>query len=123
MIAEPLDKGLAEDIEREKIDLSWPQKEVSKYFMESYSWDLLASRSLWAFGPDKFGPNALLDDTLASETNKSSLTSVRDTLSSGFRWATGEGPLCDEPVRNCKFKLIEAKISSVSEHPPSKVTL
>lgn len=113
MIAEPLEKGLAEDIEREKVDLSWAQKDISKVLMEKYSWDILASRSLWAFGPTKFGPNALLDDTLPTETDKALLYNVRDTISSGFKWATIEGPLCDEPVRNCKFKLIEAKISSV----------
>jgi len=30
----------------------------------------------------------------------------------GFCWATREGPLCDEPVRNVKFKLIEATIAT-----------
>lgn len=113
MISEPLDKGLAEDIEREKIDLSWPQKTVSKFFEEKYQWDLLAARSVWAFGPGKFGPNALMDDTLPNETDKKLLGAVKETITSGFRWATTEGPLCDEPIRNCKFKLIEAKISSV----------
>jgi len=32
MIAQPLDKGLADDIEKEKISLDWPKKEISKYF-------------------------------------------------------------------------------------------
>ena len=29
----------------------------------------------------------------------------------GFEWGTREGPLCDEPIRNCKFKLMAAQIA------------
>ena len=32
-----------------------------------YEWDLLASRSIWSFGPEVNGPNILVDDTLPSE--------------------------------------------------------
>lgn len=70
MIACPLDKGLGEDIEREMVDLGVGNKTVSKYFMDNFEWDLLASRSVWSFGPGKFEPNLLMDDTLPSETNK-----------------------------------------------------
>lgn len=30
----------------------------------------------------------------------------------GFQWAVREGPLCDEPMRNVKFKLLDATIAS-----------
>ena len=30
----------------------------------------------------------------------------------GFQWSCREGPLCDEPTRNVKFKVIEAKVAS-----------
>ena len=30
----------------------------------------------------------------------------------GFQWGTREGPLCDEPIRNVKFKILDAVISS-----------
>ena len=72
----------------------------------------MQSRSVWAFGPDKVGPNALLDDTIDGETNKKLLFSVKDSITQGFQWATKEGPLCDEPIRNVKFKIIEANISN-----------
>ena len=26
----------------------------------------------------------------------------------GFQWACREGPLCDEPVRNVKFRMLDA---------------
>ena len=32
MIAEPLDKGLAEDIETGKVDIDWPRKKLGDFF-------------------------------------------------------------------------------------------
>ena len=37
-------------------------------------------RGLWAFGPELQGPNVLLDDSLAAETNKGLLNAVRDSV-------------------------------------------
>jgi U5 small nuclear ribonucleoprotein component len=115
MLAEPLDKGLADDIEAEKIDLSWPQSKITSFFEQNYDWDILASRSVWAFGPEKFGANLLSNDTLPNETDQKILGSVKDSIIQGFRWGTKEGPLCDEPIRNVKFKLLEANISTVKD--------
>ena len=70
MIAEPLEKGLAEDIENEVVQITWPRKKLGEFFQTKYDWDLLAARSIWAFGPDTTGPNILVDDTLPSEVNK-----------------------------------------------------
>ena len=60
MIAEPLEKGLAEDIENEVVQISWPRKRLGEFFQTKYDWDLLAARSIWAFGPDATGPNILV---------------------------------------------------------------
>lgn len=67
MIAEPLERGIAEDIENGRVTMRMSAKERGKFFEEKYQWDLLASRSIWAFGPDENGPNILLDDTLPSQ--------------------------------------------------------
>jgi U5 small nuclear ribonucleoprotein component len=69
MIAEPLERGIAEDIERGRVNMRMTAKERGKFFEEKYQWDLLASRSIWAFGPDDSGPNILLDDTLPSQVS------------------------------------------------------
>lgn len=61
----------------ERQDL-WPQespplssrKKLGEFFQTKYDWDLLAARSIWAFGPDATGPNILVDDTLPSEVNQ-----------------------------------------------------
>lgn len=116
MIAEPLEKGLAEDIENELVSMSWPSSKVSSFFKSKYDWDVLAARSVWSFGPEANGPNVLLDDTLASEVDKSLLYSVKDSIVQGFQWATREGPLCEEPIRNVKFKLLDVNISNEPIH-------
>lgn len=67
MIAEPLERGIAEDIERGRVNMRMTAKERGGFFQANYQWDLLASRSIWAFGPDENGPNILRDDTLPSQ--------------------------------------------------------
>lgn len=111
MVAEPLDKGLAEDIEAGVVAIDWPRKKLQDFFTTRYEWDLLAVRGLWAFGPDRQGPNALLDDSLAGETDKGLLGAIRDSVVQGFQWGAREGPLCDEPMRNVKFKVLDATIA------------
>ncbi|GAB4844211.1 hypothetical protein Ancab_037577 [Ancistrocladus abbreviatus] len=116
MIAEPLEKGLAEDIENGVVSIDWPRKKLGDFFQTKYDWDLLAARSIWAFGPDKQGPNILLDDTLPSEVDKNLLSAVKDSIVQGFQWGAREGPLCDEPIRNVKFKIVDARIAPEPLH-------
>ncbi|CAI8001672.1 116 kDa U5 small nuclear ribonucleoprotein component, partial [Geodia barretti] len=116
MIAEPLEKGLAEDIENEVVQIGWTKKKIGEFFQTKYDWDLLAARSIWAFGPDATGPNILVDDTLPSEVDKNLLGSVKDSIVQGFQWGTREGPLCDEPIRNVKFKILDAVIANEPIH-------
>ena len=70
MIAEPLEQGIAEDIESKAVSAEMPAKEFQNFFQDKYDWDLLASRSIWHFGPTSEGPNILLDDTLPSDVDK-----------------------------------------------------
>ncbi|KAH9473311.1 hypothetical protein Pst134EA_000382 [Puccinia striiformis f. sp. tritici] len=113
MIAEPLEKGIAEEIETGRINIRMPAKTLSQHFMNNYQWDLLASRSIWAFGPeiDGGGTNILMNDTLPTEVDKKLLFSVKESIKQGFQWATREGPICDEPIRNVKFKLLDATLA------------
>ncbi|EAW15076.1 116 kDa U5 small nuclear ribonucleoprotein component [Aspergillus clavatus NRRL 1] len=111
MIAEPLDDGIAEDIESGKVSIKDPIRKVAKFFEERYDWDKLAARSIWAFGPDEMGPNILQDDTLPSQVDKKLLGSVRDSITQGFSWGTREGPLCEEPIRNTKFRLTDVTLA------------
>ena len=118
VVAEPLERGLAEDVEAgivgatrdTKEDLGLNAKRVSKYLRKQHGWDALSVRSIWAFGPDARGPNVLLDDTLSVDKNV--LETVRNSVVQGFRWGCREGPLCDEPMRSCKFKVVDATLAA-----------
>eukprot|EP00842_Homolaphlyctis_polyrhiza_P004068 jgi/Hompol1/4662/HPOL_003823-RA len=111
MICEPLERGIAEDIENLTLNIKWPAKKLSEHFVKKYDWDILASRNVWAFGPTDSGPNILINDTLPSETDRAMLFSIKDSLCQGFQWSTREGPLTDEPIRNVKFRILDATVS------------
>jgi U5 small nuclear ribonucleoprotein component len=75
MISEPLEQGIAADIEAGRVSMKMTNKERGKFFENKYEWDLLASRNIWAFGPEDNGPNILVNDTLPSEVSSSLLFS------------------------------------------------
>lgn len=141
MISEPLETGLAQEIEGGKVTMKMSNKERGKWFEEKYGWDLLASRNVWAFGPEENGANVLVNDTLPSEvsnllsraglaaygqTDTKLLTSARESIKQGFQWGTREGPLCDEresapgrnpsqahilAIRGVKFRVLDASLA------------
>lgn len=80
MVAEPLEDGIAQDIESGAVKIRDPVRKTAKFFEEKYGWDLLAARSIWAFGPDEMGPNILQDDTLPSEVSYESLSPRRTVV-------------------------------------------
>jgi len=112
-IAEPMEEGLAEKIEQGKVKINvWDARKTGRFFQSQYNWDLLSSRSVWAFGDSPTcGPNMLLDDTLPSEVDKNLLNSCKNSIVQGFQWAAREGPLCEEPVRVTKIKILEATLA------------
>eukprot|EP00188_Purpureofilum_apyrenoidigerum_P003328 Plantae.Rhodophyta-Purpureofilum_apyrenoidigerum.ctg34589.p1 GENE.Plantae.Rhodophyta-Purpureofilum_apyrenoidigerum.ctg34589~~Plantae.Rhodophyta-Purpureofilum_apyrenoidigerum.ctg34589.p1 ORF type:complete len:417 (-),score=69.35 Plantae.Rhodophyta-Purpureofilum_apyrenoidigerum.ctg34589:100-1224(-) len=118
MIAEPMEDRLPDHIEQGRMadfasgDLS-ARKAVQNKLRTEFGWDVLAAKSLWAFGPDaRTGPNCLIDDVLpGGATDKSLMSLARESIVQGFQWATREGPLCDERVRGTKFRILEAVIA------------
>lgn len=111
-ISEPLDEGLAEQLEAGKVHMDWDKKKFARFFQTQYNWDLLSSRSVWAFGDSPTrGTNILMDDTLPSEVDKALLNSCKSSIVQGFQWATREGPLCEEPVRGTKVKILDALLA------------
>ncbi|KAJ6145217.1 U5 small nuclear ribonucleoprotein component [Penicillium chermesinum] len=111
MVAEPLDDGIAEDIESGRVNINDPIRKVARYFEEHYEWDKLAARSIWAFGPDELGPNFCRTILSPSQVEKKVLNTVRDSIIQGFNWGAREGPLCEEPIRNTKFKLTDVSLA------------
>lgn len=74
-----------------QVSIEWDRKTLGEFFQAKYDWDLLAARSIWAFGPEIDGPNILVDDTLPSEVRELQVAALLFTcilLSFGFptRW-------------------------------------
>jgi U5 small nuclear ribonucleoprotein component len=44
VVAEPLDRGVAEAVEGGAVSLEWPRKRVAAFFTDKFDWDLLAAR-------------------------------------------------------------------------------
>lgn len=74
MIAEPLDKGLAEYIDAGMLDI------LPNLLVKEFQWDELTAQSIWAFGPNRKGTNLLIDYTLPSEVDKQRLSLVKDLM-------------------------------------------
>lgn len=128
IIAEPLSEEICDDIENEVVTLGgpidkygvsgrsgekWTPKKVAQFFQEKYGWDIMSARSIWSFGPEISKPNILQDDTLSEEVDKLAMKSIKEAVKQGFQWAIRDGPLCDEPIRNVRFKIIEAELSKI----------
>ncbi|KJP87785.1 hypothetical protein AK88_02541 [Plasmodium fragile] len=85
-------------------------KNVISLLTEKHNWDMLSIRSIWAFGPESNSPNILVDDSLYKETNKENLYSIKENIIQGFCWATKEGPLIEECMKNVKVKILKGEI-------------
>lgn len=48
--------------------------------------------------------------------DKNRLNACRESIVQGFQWGCREGPLCDEPIRNSKFKILDAVIAAEPIH-------
>jgi len=92
MISEPLENGIANDIEAGRVTMRMTNKERGKFFENKYEWDLLASRNIWAFGPEDNGPNVLVNDTLPSEVCNLSALLPDHADTSGGHEAFGQCP-------------------------------
>ena len=69
------------------VKIDWSTKKIGEFFRTKYDWDVLASRSIWAFGPTSTGPNILVDDTLPTEVDKRLLGTIKESIVQGFQWA------------------------------------
>jgi len=48
----------------------------------------------------------IVDYSLSFDTDKTKLQAVKNSVVQGFQWATREGPLCEEPMKNANFKFL-----------------
>lgn len=126
IISEPIeDERLSRAIEIGNLNLQQPTKTTAKILRNDFGWDALAARSVWCFGcDDLISPSILVDDTLEEEgTDKLLLNSVKSSIVQGYKWSVQEGPLCGEPVRNTKFKILDAVLNDVQSSSSQLISL
>ena len=77
---------------------------------QNLGWDALMVKSFWSLD-DQF-PAILINETFLDSSQNIALESSRESLIKGFKWALKEGPLCEEPLRDIRIKIVEIKLSS-----------
>ena len=111
-MAEPLERGLSNAIQDRQLFETEKRSILAESLVNEFEWDELTASSVWAFGPQKTGSNMLIDYTIEGEVDKQKLNMLRGPIVHGFQWATREGPLCEEQMKNCKFKLLGGEFAN-----------
>jgi elongation factor 2 len=106
---EPLDEKVIELIDKGEIAEETTLKQVSIVLQKKLGWSIEEARNVWAIEEHK---NILVDVTKGIQY----LGEVRDMIISGFRWACTSGPLCEEPMRGIKAKLVDASLHEDPTH-------
>ncbi len=112
MIAEPLDEEVSKEIEAGKIGPRDDFKARARVLADEHGWDVTDARKIWCFGPDTNGANLLVDQTKAVQY----LNEIKDSVVSGFQWASREGPVAEEPMRSCRFNIMDVTLHADAIH-------
>jgi len=112
VIAEPLGEDLAKDIEQGKVNPRDDFKARARVLADDHGWDVTDARKIWCFGPDTSGANLLVDQTKAVQY----LNEIKDSVVSGFQWATREGPIAEEPMRSVRFNIMDVTLHADAIH-------
>jgi len=110
--AEPMSEELNCAIENKDIAPRQDPKQRAKILVDKYEWDANDARKLWCFGPETSGPNVLCDKTAGVQY----LNEIRDSMESGFQWATKEGVLSAENMRGVKFNIMDVALHADAIH-------
>jgi elongation factor 2 len=112
MSAQPMEEGLAEDIDSGKCTEKDDPKTRGKFLAETYGWDATEARKIWCFGPETTGPNLMVDVSKGVQY----LNEIKDSVVAGFQWATKEGVLADENMRAVRFNIHDVTLHADAIH-------
>ncbi|KAI9926453.1 hypothetical protein ASPWEDRAFT_45449 [Aspergillus wentii DTO 134E9] len=112
LTASPLGDEVAQAIETGKINPRDDFKARARVLADEYEWDVTDARKIWTFGPDTNGTNLMVDQTKAVQY----LNEIKDSVVSGFQWATREGPLAEEPMRAIRFNILDVTLHADAIH-------
>ena len=112
VIAEPLAEEVSSDIEAGRIGPRDDFKARARILADEHGWDVTDARKIWCFGPETTGANLLVDQTKAVQY----LNEIKDSVASGFQWATKEGPIAEEPMRSIRFNIMDVTLHADAIH-------
>jgi len=112
MTAQPIEEDVSLAIESGKISPRDDFKARARVMADEYGWDVTDARKIWCFGPDTTGANLLIDQTKAVQY----LNEIKDSVVSGFQWATREGPVAEEPMRSVRFNILDVTLHADAIH-------
>jgi len=106
---EPLEEKVIEMIEKSEITEDMNPKQVAARLQKEAGWSADEAQKAWAIEEHR---NMLIDITKGVQY----LQEAQDTIISGFKWGCERGPLCEEPIRGVKVKLVDAQLHENAVH-------
>ncbi len=106
---EPLDKQVIEMIEKGDLSEVMGRKRIGNILYKEAKWPTDEARNVWTLEEHR---NIIIDLTKGIQY----LREARDMIIAGFRWACEAGPLCEEPLRGLKVKLLDVKLHEDPVH-------
>ncbi|KAM7539865.1 hypothetical protein Aperf_G00000036881 [Anoplocephala perfoliata] len=110
--AEPLHEDLTKDIDENVVSAKQDAKERGRILTEKYQWDANDARKIWCFGPDRTGPNVVVDVTKGVQY----LNDIKDSVVAAFQSVTVEGVLCEENMRGIRFNVEDVVLHADAIH-------
>merc|ERR1711923_373191 len=108
MEAEPIENDLVLEMEDDKVTpKAKDSKEQIAYLAKEYSWNPDHAKKIWCSGPDVVCDAAKGVDYL---------NEIKDSVVSGFQWASKEGALMEEQMRGCKFNILDVTLHADAIH-------
>ena len=112
MRACPLDEELTRAIEEGKVNARDEFKVCARTLSEDYGWSEIDAHNIWAYGPESAGPNILVNCT----KGVSYLNEIKEAFALGFQWSMQMGLFADEPVRGCRFNILDIVMTADAIH-------
>ncbi|MGQ9538951.1 MAG: elongation factor EF-2 [Candidatus Bathycorpusculaceae bacterium] len=106
---EPLEEKVINMIERGEIAEEMGRKQIGNILFKEAGWPAEEARNVWAIDEHR---NMLLDLTKGIQY----LSEAREMIIAGFKWACRAGPLCEEPLRGVKVKLMDVQLHEDPVH-------
>ncbi|MCK4425084.1 elongation factor EF-2, partial [Candidatus Bathyarchaeota archaeon] len=105
---EPIEENVIKLIEKGDLAEEMGRKRMGNVLKEA-GWPTDEARNIWSLDEHR---NIIVDRTKGIQY----LREAREMINAGFRWACEAGPLCEEPFRGVKIKLMDVKLHEDPVH-------